>query len=241
MLLLFPGLFLFLLIWLTANGSFHGSHHRAPAFPSHGQLRASRATRCLNQYGPAQGGIGRLSLKLCSRVKVCGRGRVKLDNTPASMWTEDIREFVIATWSNPGSLWGMWSRVAPKPPGGFSNDITFGLLLLSPSEGKETTTMMRGLRTTALWRKRIQRNTGLQWDKPPRKATWTWSQPGSHASVATRVDPHNLSIVFPADNGRNTRAVLFEVVAGRLSVSLFTRALCATKVPNQAFAERRRR
>jgi hypothetical protein len=43
----------------------------------------------------------------------------------------------------------------------------------SPSslEGKETRTMTRELRTTALRKKIIKSSTGLQWDKPPRKAT----------------------------------------------------------------------
>jgi hypothetical protein len=53
--------------------------------------------------------------------------------------------------------------------------------------------MTRGLRKTALRKKTIERNTGIQWDKPPRKSTWSWSHPAPHASVATRVDLHKLS------------------------------------------------
>ncbi|KAF8188572.1 hypothetical protein K438DRAFT_1936300 [Mycena galopus ATCC 62051] len=54
--------------------------------------------------------------------------------------------------------------------------------------------MTWGLRTTALRKKTFERNTGLQWDKPSRNATWSWSHPAPHAPVATRVDPHKLSI-----------------------------------------------
>ncbi|KAF8137780.1 hypothetical protein K438DRAFT_1786324 [Mycena galopus ATCC 62051] len=55
-----------------------------------------------------------------------------------------------------------------------------------PPEEKEKAMMTSRLRTTALRKKTIERNTGLQWAKPPRKATWSWSHPAPHASVATR-------------------------------------------------------
>ncbi|KAF8216708.1 hypothetical protein K438DRAFT_1747891 [Mycena galopus ATCC 62051] len=114
---------------------------------------------------------------------------------------------------NLGGFRGMWSGVAPLQPGGFSNDITVGSVGKNrqecphislekensaspgPPEENEMAMMTSGLRTTALRKKTIERNTGLQWDKPPRKATWSWSHPAPHASVATRVDLHKLSNV----------------------------------------------
>ncbi|KAF8206827.1 hypothetical protein K438DRAFT_2086529 [Mycena galopus ATCC 62051] len=131
------------------------------------------------------------------------------------------REFVIATCSNLGGFRGMWSGVAPLQPGGFSNDITVSSVGKNrqecthislakensaspgPPEEKETKMMTRGLRTTELRKKTIERNTGLQWDKPPRKATWSWSHPAPHASVATRVDPHKLSNNNEINGGGN--------------------------------------
>jgi hypothetical protein len=51
-----------------------------------------------------------------------------------------------------------------------------------PSRGEGDSNDDKGLRTTGLRKKTIERNTGLQWDKPPRKATWSWSHPTLHAS-----------------------------------------------------------
>ncbi|KAJ6461344.1 hypothetical protein C8R45DRAFT_941243 [Mycena sanguinolenta] len=122
------------------------------------------------------------------------------------------REFVIATCSNLGGFRGMWSGVAPLQPGGFSNDITVGSVGKNrqecthislakensaspgPSEEKEMAMVTRGLRTMALRKKTIERNTGLQWDKPPRKATWSWSHPAPHALLATWVEPKTFAV-----------------------------------------------
>jgi hypothetical protein len=70
-----------------------------------------------------------------------------------------------------------------------------------PSGGEGDGNDDKGLRTTALRKKTIERNTGLQWDKPPRKATCSWSHPAPHASVATWVDLHKLSIICDVREG----------------------------------------
>ncbi|KAJ6448942.1 hypothetical protein C8R45DRAFT_1084404 [Mycena sanguinolenta] len=108
-----------------------------------------------------------------------------------------------------------------------------------PPEEKETAMVTRGLRTTALSKKTIERNTGLQWDKPPRKATWSWSHPAPHALLATRVDLHKLSIgglaqLTDSDSG-GFRAVSFlscEVYLAHLRLK-YSRDLRGTQRKNR--------
>ncbi|KAF8151119.1 hypothetical protein K438DRAFT_1778890 [Mycena galopus ATCC 62051] len=63
-----------------------------------------------------------------------------------------------------------------------------------PCEGEGEGNNDKGAEDNSIEEEKNQKELrGLQWDKPPRKDTWNWSHPGSHALVATRVDPHKLS------------------------------------------------
>ncbi|KAJ7350851.1 hypothetical protein DFH08DRAFT_806832 [Mycena albidolilacea] len=64
-----------------------------------------------------------------------------------------------------------------------------------PSRGEGDGNDDKGAKDNSMRKRTIERNTGLQWDKPPSKATWSWSHPTPHALVATQVDLHKLSIV----------------------------------------------
>ncbi|KAJ7350852.1 hypothetical protein DFH08DRAFT_806833 [Mycena albidolilacea] len=67
-----------------------------------------------------------------------------------------------------------------------------------PSRGEGDGNDDKGAKDNSMRKRTIKRNTGLQWDKPPSKATWSWSHLPSHALVATQVDLHKLSNVNAA-------------------------------------------